>query len=199
MERSDAELIRRIDFAGVKHMCFTRDGKLLVGSTLNSLHVYDPSTGKELYRLCEPSDKVELAWVHSSRVGRLVVARFASEDAKKEQWRQRVWDQDTGRELDSNSWQADSEAEDSASRFNHDTGFNLVGTFDGKTISTTQRAIQVKDAASGKLLRTVHAHGAGISCWAITPDHKHLITGGEDRLIKIHDLTKLLTEDESIE
>ncbi|WP_298867439.1 WD40 repeat domain-containing protein [uncultured Gimesia sp.] len=41
----------------------------------------------------------------------------------------------------------------------------------------------------GSLLRTIGIHSGGVNCLAITPDGKYAVSGGDDRLIKVWDLS----------
>lgn len=72
---------------------------------------------------------------------------------------------------------------------NHEVAVECVKLYGSMAISCGGNVIKIWDvSAGGKLLETIECHQKTISCMALTPNKRFLLTGSLDRQVKVIDM-----------
>jgi RNA polymerase sigma factor (sigma-70 family) len=162
---------------------YSADGtRLVVAGYDQVVRVLDVATGRLLHELKNHEKPVDHALF--SPDGRRIVSYGADANADGDH-DIRVWDAESGKLLH---------------RLPPVRGsaFQAVFTPDGKQLvsvggdpgrSNTKGEIHVWDVASGKLLRVWEGHKERVTCVAVSPDGRSILTGSLDRGLRLWDLT----------
>jgi WD40 repeat protein len=155
-------------------LCFAADGKQLFGGTESisydpppqAIRRYDLVTRKELPPLADPSRGVR--GMHTTPDGKTLIS--TSEDGMI-----RRWDLATGKETPP----PDGYFEAASAAWSPDGRFIAVGDLEGR--------LDLWDARSGKLARTLAAPGLGVTRVAFSPDGKTLAADCADQAVHLWD------------
>jgi hypothetical protein len=153
--------------ASVWSVAFTPDGtRALSGGADNTVRLWDVETGRELRRL-------------EGHTG-LVAALAVSADGKKAlsggyDHTLILWDLDNGTEL--------RRFEDAARYINA-----LALTGDARrAFVAAENAVLLLDLTTGKEVRSFDGHTDTVTCLALSADGRHLLTGSDDRTVRLWD------------
>jgi len=158
-------------------VAFSSDGRLVCAGCTKVLKVWQYESGREVLSIQSTSGFRSVAF--SPENGRLM--------GSGNDGRVRFWDVATGQELLT--------IEAVCGQAHPVIGFMYLAVLspDGKYVATCsletgEQAIQLWDAQTGQLLRTLRGHTSNV-CWvAFSPDGERLVSGSDDQTVKLWDV-----------
>jgi WD40 repeat protein len=159
--------------AAVHCLSFSPDGtRLATGSSDMTVKVWDAATG---------NDRTHINWFGTKDYHSFSSVRFSEDGSRVSAVGEEIikeWELPTGVEL-------------RQTVIDGSSLINEIYSPDGKllaSLSPYKSVIHTWDISNGKLLKTLEGHPARIRCISFSPDSARLVSGGEDKAIKIWDL-----------